>query len=79
MPTMRVEMRPLLEIVPYERNPRQNDAAVDAVAASITEFGFRQPIVVDTEGVIICGHTRSALSEKTRQLISTKKGSSVML
>ncbi len=35
-----------------------NDDAVDAVAKSIREFGFRQPIVVDTEGVIICGHTR---------------------
>ena len=39
-------------------NPRQNDAAVDAVAESIRQFGFRQPIVVDTEGVIIVGHTR---------------------
>ena len=38
--------------------PRQNDAAVDAVAASIREFGFRQPIVVDADGVIIVGHTR---------------------
>jgi DNA modification methylase len=39
-------------------NPRQNDAAVDAVAESIRQFGFRQPIVVDEEGVIVCGHTR---------------------
>src|SRR5262249_7315519 len=38
--------------------PRHNDAAVDAVAASIREFGFRQPIVVDESGVIIVGHTR---------------------
>ena len=55
---MDIELRPITEIHPYENNPRQNDAAVDAVAASIREFGFRQPIVVDTEGVIICGHTR---------------------
>jgi DNA modification methylase len=51
-------MRPISSIRPYENNPRINDAAVDAVAASIKEFGFRQPIVVDEEGVIIVGHTR---------------------
>jgi ParB-like chromosome segregation protein Spo0J len=43
---------------PYENNPRNNDKAVDAVAASIKEFGFSQPIVVDTDSVIIVGHTR---------------------
>lgn len=55
---MRVELRPIQDIRPYENNPRLNDDAVDAVAASLKEFGFRQPIVVDAEGVIICGHTR---------------------
>src|SRR5262249_27051583 len=42
----------------YENNPRLNDAAVDAVAASIREYGFRQCLVVDEQGVIIVGHTR---------------------
>jgi DNA modification methylase len=55
---MHVEMRPLNTIRPYENNPRHNDAAVEAVAKSIREFGFRQPIVVDEQGVIIVGHTR---------------------
>ena len=55
---MKIELRPLSEIKPYPNNPRINDDAVDAVAASLREFGFRQPIVVDAEGVIICGHTR---------------------
>jgi DNA modification methylase len=55
---MNIEMRPLDSIKPYENNPRLNDAGVDAVAASIQEFGFRQPIVVDEQGVIIVGHTR---------------------
>src|SRR5262245_53494478 len=55
---MIVELRPIDSIRPYEGNPRQNDTAVDAVAASIKEFGFRQPIVVDEQGVIIVGHTR---------------------
>src|SRR5437764_12516784 len=51
-------MRPLASIQPYQRNPRVNDPAVAAVAASIRQFGFRQPIVVDEAGVIIVGHTR---------------------
>ncbi len=55
---MQIETRPLAEIKPYDKNPRVNDAAVDAVAESIRRFGFRQPIVVDAEGVIVCGHTR---------------------
>jgi DNA modification methylase len=55
---MQVDMRPIASIRPYENNPRLNAAAVDAVAASIREFGFRQPLVVDEDGVIIVGHTR---------------------
>jgi DNA modification methylase len=55
---MQVELRPITSIKPYENNPRLNDAAVDAVAASLREFGPRQPIVVDEAGVIIVGHTR---------------------
>lgn len=51
-------MRSIEKVIPYARNPRRNDEAVDAVAASIKEFGFRQPIVVDGEGVIVVGHTR---------------------
>jgi len=55
---MQIEMRKTTDITPYERNPRDNDAAVEAVADSIREYGFRQPIVVDADGVIIVGHTR---------------------
>jgi ParB-like chromosome segregation protein Spo0J len=55
---MQIEFRALSEIRPYEKNPRKNDAAVAAVAQSIREFGFRQPIVVDEAGVIVVGHTR---------------------
>ena len=55
---MKIESTPISEIKPYEHNPRRNDDAVDAVAASIREFGFRQPIVVDENMVIIVGHTR---------------------
>ena len=61
---MEVELRKLTYIKPYERNPRDNEAAVEAVARSIREFGFRQPIVVDAEGVIIAGHTRWKAAKK---------------
>jgi len=61
---MKIELRKLSDIKAYEKNPRINDDAVDAVAASIREFGFRQPIVVDTDGVIICGHTRWKAAQK---------------
>lgn len=49
---------PVDDLIPYENNPRLNDEAVDAVAASIREFGFKVPIVVDKNNVIVCGHTR---------------------
>jgi len=55
---MQVEMRNIAEIKPYPHNPRHNDHAVAAVAASIREYGFRQPIVVDEDGVIVVGSTR---------------------
>jgi len=45
-------------IKPYPNNPRDNEKAVPAVAASIERFGFRNPILVDGDGVIIEGHTR---------------------
>ncbi len=61
---MKIELRPLAAIKPYEKNPRLNDAAVDAVAESIRRFGFRQPIVVDSDGVIVCGHTRWTAAQK---------------
>jgi DNA modification methylase len=55
---MQVTLRDIATINPYPHNPRHNDQAVDAMAASIREFGFRQPIVVDENNVIIAGHTR---------------------
>lgn len=52
------------ELIPYNHNPRVNDGAVDAVAKSIEEFGFRNPIIVDKNNVIIAGHTRLKASKK---------------
>ena len=55
---MKVELINIGRVIPYARNPRKNEAAIGKVAASIKEYGFRQPIVVDEEMVIIAGHTR---------------------
>lgn len=54
----------LSEITPYENNPRKNDEAVKLVAKSIEEFGFKVPIVVDKDGIIIAGHTRYKAAKK---------------
>lgn len=54
----------ITELKPYENNPRHNDAAVDKVAESIKQFGFKVPIVVDKDLVIVCGHTRLKAAEK---------------
>ena len=58
MNEMKLLSRRTDEIIPYENNPRHNDGAVEAVAASIREFGFKVPIVLDSNGVIVTGHTR---------------------
>ena len=55
---MKVKTLKLTEIKPYWRNPRQNDNAVAVVKDSIQQFGFSQPILLDSEGVIVAGHTR---------------------
>lgn len=46
------------DLVPYENNPRKNDGAVDAVAASIKEFGWKVPVIIDKDNVVVAGHTR---------------------
>lgn len=61
---MEINLRSVSELIPYARNPRKNDLAVDSVAASIKEFGFKQPIVVDADNVIVVGHTRLRAAKK---------------
>lgn len=55
---MKIEIKPLSSLTPYARNPRKNAAAVATIKASLKEYGWQQPIVVDPEHVIIAGHTR---------------------
>lgn len=52
------------DLTPYENNPRKNDEAVEYVANSIREFGFKVPIVIDKENVIVAGHTRLKAAEQ---------------
>lgn len=52
------------ELIPYVNNPRNNDQAVDAVASSIKNFGFKVPIVIDSKNEIINGHTRLKAAKK---------------
>ena len=55
---MKIDIIPIEEVIPYARNPRKNEDAISKVASSLQEFGFRQPIVVDNDNVVIAGHTR---------------------
>lgn len=55
---MNIVEKKIGEIQPYEKNPRRNDEAVKYVAKSIEEFGFKVPLVIDNNGVIVAGHTR---------------------
>ena len=55
---MEIINRKVSELIPYDRNPRKNDEAVKYVKASIEQFGFKVPIVIDAQGVIVAGHTR---------------------
>ena len=55
---MQIIEKSITEITPYEKNPRKNDEAVEYVANSIKKFGFKVPIVIDKNGVIVAGHTR---------------------
>src|SRR5690554_7662736 len=61
---MNIVMKQVTELKEYENNPRNNEAAVDAVAKSIEEFGFKVPIVITSEDVIVAGHTRLKASKK---------------
>ena len=61
---MQIVEKKITELKEYENNPRNNDEAVEAVAESIRQFGFKVPIVIDSNGVIIAGHTRRKAAVK---------------
>lgn len=61
---MQIVEKGIKDIKPYEKNPRKNDSAVDAVANSISQFGFKVPVVIDKDNIIVCGHTRYKAAKK---------------
>ncbi len=63
---MKIIQMDVSKIVPYVNNPRLNKNAVDYVANSIKEFGFKVPIIVDQNNVIVAGHTRLKAAKKVR-------------
>lgn len=64
MDRIRIEYMATDRLIPYVNNPRKNDKAVDVVAGSIQEFGFKNPIIVDKDNVIVAGHTRLLAARK---------------
>ena len=63
---MEIITKKIDEVIPYEKNPRKNDDAVDYVAKSIKEFGFKVPIIIDKDNVIVTGHTRLKAAKKLK-------------
>lgn len=61
---MKIIEKSVADLVPYENNPRNNTFSVDKVAESIKEFGFKVPILIDKNNVIIAGHTRLKAAEQ---------------
>ena len=70
MEDMKIIYKNVSELVPYEKNPRKNTKAVKYVANSISEFGFKVPIVIDENNVVICGHTRLLATEKLGMVVN---------
>jgi len=61
---IKVQLVDITKVIPYDNNPRKNDEAVEEVAKSIQTFGFKNPIIVDKDFIIIAGHTRLKASQK---------------
>lgn len=61
-----IENLKIEEVIPYEKNPRKNDKAVKYVAESIKQFGFKVPIIIDKDNIIVCGHTRLKAAKKLK-------------
>lgn len=63
---MKIIDMPIGDVIPYKNNPRRNDAAVKPVMESLKEFGWKQPIVIDKDNVIVCGHTRLRAAKRLK-------------
>lgn len=63
---MEIINKKINDLIPYEHNPRKNDDAVKYVAQSIKQFGFKVPIIIDKDNVIVAGHTRLKAAKKLK-------------
>ena len=61
---MKIIEKNIDELIPYEKNPRFNESSVEQVANSIREFGFKVPIIIDKDNVVVAGHTRLKASKR---------------
>lgn len=61
---MKIVEKKVDDLIPYANNPRDNERAVEAVASSIREFGFKVPVVIDRNNIIVAGHTRVLASKE---------------
>lgn len=66
MEHMKIEHWSIEKLIPYARNPRKNDHAVDRVASAIREFGFRVPIIARSDGTVVDGHLRLKAAQKLK-------------
>lgn len=66
MENLKIIYKKVEDLIPYENNPRNNEKSVDYVANSIKEFGFKVPIIIDKDNIVIAGHTRLKASEKLK-------------
>lgn len=64
MKKLEVKYIPIKNIKPYKNNPRLNEETIPYVMNSIKEFGFKNPIILDKENIIICGHTRAESAKR---------------
>src|SRR3954451_16568008 len=63
-PEMQIESWSIEKLIPYARNPRKNDAAVDRMCGSIREFGFKIPVLARSDGEVVDGHLRLKAARK---------------
>lgn len=63
---MNIVEKKISELAPYDRNPRDNSLAVKYVEESIRQFGFKVPMVIDKNNVVVCGHTRLLAAKKLK-------------
>lgn len=75
--TVNISTIQIKDIRPYEKNARNNKNAVDKVTQSIKEFGFKVPIVLDKNNVIVCGHTRYEAAKKLKMAAVHRRKSGV--